>query len=268
MCQSIINCIPKGDKPRQFLKNWRPISLLCVLYKLLSTVLANRLKGVLDSLISRSQCGFIQGRYIGEVTRLIYDVINHTEKSEIEGLLMLIDFEKAFDSISWKFLYNVLDYLGFTEGYIKWIKLLNKGIQASVVQAGFKSEFLNIERGCKQGDPIAAHLFLLGAQIMTYMVNQNNKIKGIIIGREIKLCQFADDTTLILDGSKESLDSALNTIEIFGSISGLKMNTTKTKVWIGRKKYCREKINTSFNLEWGSTTFDLLGITFSVNLNE
>ena len=103
---------------------------------------------------------------------------------------------------------------------------------------------------------------------MTYMVNQNKKIKGIIIGREIKLCQFADDTTLILDGSKESLDSALNTIEIFGSISGLKMNTTKTKlVWIGRKKYCREKINTSFNLEWGSTTFDLLGITFSVNLN-
>ena len=77
---------------------------------------------------------------------------------------MLIDFEKAFDSISWKFLYNVLDYLGFTEGYIKWIKLLNKGIPASVVQAGCKSEFLNIERGCKQGDPIAAYLFLLGAQ--------------------------------------------------------------------------------------------------------
>ena len=93
-------------------------------------------------MISRSQCGFIQGRYIGEVTRLIYDVINHTEKSEIEGLLMLIDFEKAFDSISWKFLYNVLDYLGFTEGYIKWIKLLNKGIQASVVQAGCKQNFL------------------------------------------------------------------------------------------------------------------------------
>ena len=171
------------------------------------------------------------------------------EKSEIEGFLMLIDFEKAFDSISWKFLSNVLDYLGFREGYIKWIKLSNKGIQASVVQAGCKSEFLNIKKGYKQGDPIAAYLFLLGAQIMTYMVNQNNKIKGIIIGREIKLCQFADDTTVILDGFKESLDSALNTIEIFGSISGLKMNTTKTKlVWIGRKKYCGEKINTCFIL--------------------
>ena len=163
------------------------------LYKLLSTVLANQLKGILDSLISKSQCGFIQGRYIGEVTRLIYDTINHTQKSEIEGLLVLTDFEKAFDSISCKFLYYVLDYLLFTEGYIKWIKLLNKGIQASVVQTGCKSEFLNIGRGYKQGDPIAAYLFLLGAQIMTYMVNQHNKIKGIVISREIKLCQFADD---------------------------------------------------------------------------
>ena len=59
--QSIINCIPKGDKPRHFLKNWRPISLLCVLYKLISTVVANRLKTVLHYLISESQCGFMQG---------------------------------------------------------------------------------------------------------------------------------------------------------------------------------------------------------------
>ena len=138
---------------------------------------------------------------------------------------MLIDFEKAFASIFWKFLYNVQDFLGFTGGYIKWIKLLYKGIQASVIQAGCKSSFVNFERGCKQGDPIAAYLFLLGAQIMTYMVNQNNKIKVIVIGREIKLCQFADNTTLILNDSKES--SALNTLEFFGSISGLKMNTTK-----------------------------------------
>ena len=99
---------------------------------------------------------------------------------------------------------------------------------------------------------------------MTYMVNQN---KRNFIGREITLCQFADDTTLILDGSKESLEFALNTvIESFGSISGLKMNTRETKlVWIDRKKYCRK--NQYFNLKWRSTTFGLLGITFSVNLN-
>ena len=267
--QAVISCIPKGDKPRHFLKNWRPISLLCVLYKLLSSVIANRLKTVLDHLISRSQSGFIQGRQISEVTRLIYDIMNYTEKNKIDGLLMLIDFEKAFDSISWKFMYNVLEYLGFTPNFINWIKLLNNNIQATVIQAGCKSEFFKIEKGCKQGDPIAAYLFILCAQILTYMINQNDKIKGLKIDKEIKLCQFADDTTLILDGTKESLIASLNTIEVFGSYSGLKMNTTKTKlIWIGRKKYSKEKINISTKLQWGTTIFNLLGITFSVNLDD
>ena len=268
--QSIINCIPKGDKPRHFLKNWRPISLLCVLYKLISTVVANRLKTVLHYLIWESQCGFMQGRYIGEVTRLIYDIMNYTEKNKIDGLLMLIDSEKAFDSISWSFMFNVLEKLGFGQGFIEWIKILNKNITASVIQAGVKSEFFKIERGCKQGDPIAAYLFILCTQIMTYMITQNKEIKGLIIANHnIKLCQFADDTTLILNGSDQSLQAALNTIEIFGSFSGLKMNTTKTKVIsIGRKKHSRDKLNVTSKLEWGTNSFKLLGLQFSVDLEK
>ena len=79
--QCIINCIPKGDKPGQHLKNWRPISLLCVIYKLISTVISNRLRKVLDTLVSQTQTGFIQGRSIGESLRLIYDVMDYTEKT-------------------------------------------------------------------------------------------------------------------------------------------------------------------------------------------
>ena len=269
LCQSVITCIPKGEKPRQFLKNWRPISLLCVLYKLLSTVIANRLKAILDCIISKTQSGFIRGRNISDVTRLIYDLMNYTENHNIDGLLVLIDFEKAFDSVSWKFLYRVLEYIGLTENYIRCVKLLDTDLHATIIQAGCKSDFFKIERGCKQGDPIAAYLFLICAQILTYMIEQNPNIKGIFVDKEIKLCQFADDTTLILDGSKNSLDAALNTIEVFGSVSGLKMNTTKTKlVWIGKRKHSKDKLNMSSKLEWGTTTFRLLGIIFSVNLNE
>ena len=83
------------------------------------------------------------------------------------------------------------------------------------------------------------------------------------------MMQFADDTTLFLDGTTNSLLAALNTIEIFGTLSGLKMNTSKTKVvWIGRKKHSREKINVPHNLEWGIHQFRLLGIHFSTNLDE
>ena len=137
------------------LKNWRPISLLSVLYKIASSSIAARLKPLLPKLIDKAQTGFIQGRFIGEGTRLIYDLMNYTEQRDIDGLLMLIDFEKAFDSISWKFLYEVLNCLGFGPDFIKWIKLFNSNIKAAVLQSGFLSEFINIERGCKQGDPVA-----------------------------------------------------------------------------------------------------------------
>ena len=77
-----------------------------------------------------------------------------------------------------------------------------------------------------------------------------------------------DDTTLILDGSDHSLQSALNVLEIFGNFSGLKMNMEKTKViWIGRKRYSKDKLNVIAQLDWGNVEFNLLGITFSVNLD-
>ena len=99
--QGIITCIPKENKPKQFLKNWRPLTLLDTVYKIASGAIANRTKGVLDKLINKDQTGFIKGRYIGENTRLIYDLMNYTEQNNIPGLMLLIDFEKAFDSLSW-----------------------------------------------------------------------------------------------------------------------------------------------------------------------
>ena len=157
--QIIINCIPKGDKARHFIKNWRPISLISVLYKLASSVIASRIKPILPKLISGTQTGFINGRFIGDSTRLIYDLMNYADDKRITGLLMLIDFEKAFDSISWQFIYKTLEHLGFHDGLIKWVKLFNKDIKATVLQVGVMSEFLNIERGCKQGDPLAPYIF-------------------------------------------------------------------------------------------------------------
>ena len=268
--QVIISCIPKGNKSRLFLKNWRPISLLSVIYKLNSLAIANRLKTVLDKLISKTQTGFLSGRYIGENARLIYDILHQTEKHKIPGILMLIDFEKAFDSVSWDFLYGVLEYFNFGNGFIKWVRTFNNNITAHVIQSGYLSDPITIGRGCRQGDPIAPYLFILCAQILCLMILQNKDLTGITLNKtEIKLSQYADDTTLILDGSGRSILAALNTLEIYGGISGLKVNTDKTQiVWIGKKKYSKDKIETGRNLIWGNSDFNLLGINFSVNLND
>lgn len=267
----IISCLPKGDKPRQFLKNWRPITLLNVLYKLISGCISYRIKSTLDLLISNTQTGFIQCRYIGENTRFIYDLMSYTEINNLPGLLMLIDFEKAFDSVSWSFLYKVLHFFGFGNNIIKWVKILNTNFKASILQSGFLSQQFEIQRGCRQGDPVAPYLFILCAEILAILIKQNKDIRGIFVyDREHEISQYADDTSLILDGSASSLFYALETLELFSKISGLQINSSKTKiVWFGSKKFSSEVFHHSrWKLDWGATEFVLLGIHFSVDLEK
>ena len=194
--------------------------------------------------------------------------MNALDHQNLPGLIMLIDFEKAFDSVSWKFLYDVLHFFGFNEELIKWIKLFNEDFTLYVSQCGFLSTEIPIGRGCRQGDPISSYLFILGAQILTLLILTDPKVVGFKTKtQEYKLTQFADDTTLILDGQLNSLQAALNILEIFGNISGLRMNKEKTKViWLGRKKHSKEKLKVSVQLDWGCERFKLLGITFDVDL--
>ena len=101
------------------------------------------------------------------------------------------------------------------------------------------------------------------------MIHHNKDIIGITIENiEYKMTQFADDTTIILDGSHKSLQATLNILEMFGTFSGLRMNKEKTKlVWIGRKKHSRDKLNVIPSLIWGTTEFSLLGLTYTVHLD-
>ena len=167
-----------------------------------------------------------------------------TEDSNVPGMLVTIDFEKVFDSISWSFIYKTLEYYGFTHKLIRWIKLFNQDIKATIIQCGVLSDFINIERGCRQGDPISAYLFIMTAQILTVLIKTNKTIKGIkCSNEEFKVIQFADDSNLnLLNGTTQSLQAALNIIEIFGSFSGLKVNMDKTQiVWIGKKSIARKE---------------------------
>ena len=136
-------------------KNWRPISLLNVVYKIGSTCIANRLKRVLPSLISEDQTGFMANRYIGDNIRLIYDLISYLNKENMPGLLLCLDFEKAFDSVDWRFMFKVLHAFGFGPDISQWIFTFYRHIKSSVVVNGQLSEWFSIQRGCRQGDPIS-----------------------------------------------------------------------------------------------------------------
>ena len=107
--------------------------------------------------------------------------MNNCETKNIDGLLVFIDFDKAFDCVSWKFLYKTLNFLNFGEDIISWVKTFNKNITAYIVQCGFLSEPVEIQRGCRQGDSIASYLFLVCGKMLYLLIEKNKEIKGSLL---------------------------------------------------------------------------------------
>jgi hypothetical protein len=170
--------------------------------------------------------------------------------------------------VSWDFIDKVLTFFNFGSSVKKWVSLFSSDITSAVNQGGNLSERINIQRGCRQGDPLSPYIFIICAEILAVQIRLNKNIKGITVHNvEKKISQLADDTSLILDGSKESLLETLETLKQFSEMSGLHINFDKTHiVWIGSKKYSNEILLPNYKLKWGTTRFTLLGIHFDVEL--
>ena len=123
-------------------------------------------------MIHENQKGFIAGRYIGENTRLLYDIIHNCNKANIPGIILMIDFENAFDSVSWKFIKNVLNFFNFGHNILHWVDIFFNDFKLCVIQNGIYSEFFRIGRGCRQGDPISPYIFLFCVEIMGAMIRK------------------------------------------------------------------------------------------------
>ena len=163
----------------KFFKNWRPLTLLNGTYKFLSAMISERLKTVLETLINNDQTGFISNRFIGENTRLLFDIITYAYLEQIPVLLIIIDYAKAFDTIEWNFINECLKLFNFGPEIIKWISLLREKSFSRVEQNGNFSEEILLSRGCRQGDPISPYLFILCAEILSHVIREYPVIKGI-----------------------------------------------------------------------------------------
>ena len=188
-----------------------------------------------DLINNADQTGFIKGRFIGENIRLIDSVIGFAKERNIPGLLLFLDFEKAFDTIEWPFIRKTLRYFGFGDGVINWMNIFYGNVESCVLNNGWASKFFEIQRGVRQGCPLSPYRFVLSVEVLAKAIRENKNIKGILVNQnEIKISQYADDTTLILDGSKSSLESSLKILDKFGAVSGLRLNDKKTEaLWIG-----------------------------------
>ena len=162
--------------------------------------------------------------------------------------MMAIDFRKAFDSIAFSFIKAVLKFFKFSENLIDWIMILLEDFTVEVVQAGNISKRIMIGRGCRQGDPIASLLFILCIEILLIKIRTSDKVKPFKMTHKLNPFKeetvnkymegFADDITLSIENSVESLQGVTNIIENFGNISGLRVQSIPCSF---RQKVCRHE---------------------------
>ena len=234
--------------------------------KLASDIIANRFKSVLNQLFSKEQTCFLRGRFIGQNGRLVYDIMQYCEYCEeknIPGLLMSIDFEKAFDSISFGFIKKNLQFLTLTRQLKNGSKCFCITLMYLCTVKCVFIKFFHCKENRRQGNLISAYIYISCVEMLNIKLKNNKNIKGN--DKEDIISQFADDTTLLLDGSEKSLGSILKLQEESSHISGLKVNFEKNKlIWIGSMKYSTRSIKTKWKLSWGGIQFKMLSITFHV----
>lgn len=261
--RAVITMIPKkGDQKK--LKNKRAICLLDIVYKIVAKVLANRIMRVIPKLVAPDQTGSIRGRNIGFNLRMIDDVIKYSNKDNLNGILIALDFQNAFNTVEHGFIYDTLRTFGFGSLFIQWIQLLHKDTELAIINNGYTSHWFNPSRGLQQGCPSSSLLFCLVVEILAIKIRASENVKGIKVSQvESKISQYIDDTTLFVDNA-DSAENALEIINNFGKISGLQLNLEKSQfMWLGASKCsCHEICGAT-----PSKQVKILGIQFSASEN-
>ena len=262
--EGIITLIPKPNKPRDEISSYRPITLLNSSYKIISSAIANRLKDVLPDVIGQEQTGFMKNRFIGDNTRLTYDIIQYLKSNDRTALLLSLDIQDAFNSVNWNFTRIVLHKRNFPKYIINWFDTLYVGSTSRIVYRGHISESITLQRSCRQGDPLSPYIFLLVIGVLLEKILNNPEIKGVKIkNKYFKISAYADDALCFLDGDENSCRVLFHDLRIFAKFSGLSPNIKKTQaLWAGKNAEIKTPICAELNMQWVKK-IKVLGIYFA-----
>ncbi|GJR36945.1 putative RNA-directed DNA polymerase, eukaryota, reverse transcriptase zinc-binding domain protein [Tanacetum coccineum] len=181
---SFITLIPKIANPIH-IKDFRPISLIDMQYKIIAKILVNRLSKVIDKVVSQEQSAFILGRQILDAPIMLSELMSWYKKKKKNLMLFKVDFEKAFDTVSWKYLDHMLLSLGFGNNWRQWIHVCLHSARASVLINRSPSSEFSLKRGLRQGDPLRPFLFIIimkGLYIAFKDAVSSGLISGAMIG--------------------------------------------------------------------------------------
>ncbi|XP_062088587.1 uncharacterized protein LOC133795153 [Humulus lupulus] len=235
---ALLSLIPKVANPTKAV-DYRPIACCNTLYKCISKMMCERLKVVLPLLIHQNQGAFIKDRLLAYNILIFQDILKGYKRKNISPrCVMKINLSKAYDSIDWHYLEEILASFCFPNQFINWNMLCLKDSSYSILMNGRVQGCFTGRRGLKQGDPISPLLFVLVMEFFTRMLihaTQNRDFKFHPRCRRLKLVSlcFADDLVIFCKGNNASVQIIQQCFKDFSAASGLTANLEKSRVYFG-----------------------------------
>lgn len=266
MCLGVIMILFKNKGSSLKLENYRPLSLLNTEYKILTKILANRLKRVIGSIIAPNQAYSIPGRDITDTICTIRDVVGSMGNDQEGGVVLCVDLNKAFDRVEHHYMEQTMRKFGFGDRILKWISLLYSNAESCVKVNGVLTDPFPLERSVRQGCPMSALLYSISVEPLAIMVRADKKIRGIQIPHSgvSVIHQYADDTTFTTK-DVGSIKRIMRHIDVFGKASGAKINIEKSEIMrIGGVDMSGCDIPFKITKEY----VNILGVNIGVNAKE
>jgi hypothetical protein len=230
---AFITLLPKKTEAVE-VKDFRPISLIHSFAKLVTKIMANRLAPLLPNLVSANQSAFVRGRSIHDNFILVQQMVKSLNRTKEAHILFKLDISKAFDSVSWSFLLEVLHRLGFGQRWCDLICLILSTSSTQVLVNGEPGESIVHRRGLRQGDPLSPMLFILVMDVLNSLIKYTTMkelLQPIAIHQaRHRVSFYADDAVVFLRPHRTDLRTIRHLLDIFGHASGLRTNLSKSSV--------------------------------------
>lgn len=263
---TILALIPKKTGAIE-MKDYHPISCCNVIYKVISKLIANRLKNTLPDFIELNQSAFVKGRLLIENLPLATELVKDYHKDSISRRCALkIDISKAFDSVQWSFLLKTLEAMNFPTKFIHWISLCITTAYFSVQVNGELAGYFQSERGLRQGCALSPYLFAICMNVLSKLLDKSAHANQFGYHPKCKNLglthlSFADDLMVFTDGRVRSVESIVNVFNYFAKVSGLKISMAKSTIYsAGMTDENRQELLNTFQFASGTLPVRYLGL--------
>jgi len=233
---TFLTLVPKEERvthPKQF----RPIALCNVIYKLLTKVIARSLKPLLPFIISPQKSGYVEGRKILDNVILTHEVIHSLQKTGTPVMLLKLDLSQAFDKLSWAYMKSVLLAFGFAPTWVDWILHLTSSTFFYILINGVPSRPFSPTRGIRQGDSLSPFLFIIMAEGLSCFIQASIAEKSLFglplhgIDPPVSHSQFVDDTLMVGSPTVQEAHKILHILQTFCDASGMDINRDKSHIF-------------------------------------